>query len=70
MICFTAVFKSVVDGATNELYNCFPDHREKYIPDVISGDFDSAKQEYIDWYENLVRLKSKGHEFLPNQLYV
>lgn len=58
-----AVFKATIDGGTNELYDNMASQRDKYIPDIITGDFDSARSEVLQFY------KEKGAEIIstPDQ---
>ncbi|GAB1600357.1 thiamin pyrophosphokinase 1-like [Argonauta hians] len=44
-----AVLKVFVDGAANEVYNNLS--KEDYIPDIITGDFDSIKPEVKEYYQ-------------------
>ena len=54
-ICLlTACLKAVVDGGINELYNCPDLVTDQFIPDFISGDFDSAKPEVLEYYRKKV----------------
>ncbi|KAJ8307294.1 hypothetical protein KUTeg_015378 [Tegillarca granosa] len=50
---FTALYKVIVDGATNELYTCTSGNLD-FIPDLITGDFDSAKPELLNFYKEKV----------------
>ena len=43
-----------MDGAANRLYNCHEMDKDSYIPDFISGDFDSAPEEILDYYKSKV----------------
>ncbi|XP_069138401.1 thiamine pyrophosphokinase 1-like isoform X1 [Argopecten irradians] len=54
-----ANFKVTVDGGTNVLYDSVMAERDLYIPDLISGDFDSIKAEVAQFY------KTKGVEVEP-----
>ena len=54
-----ARLKVVVDGASNELYKCSDLPREQFLPDIISGDFDSAEAKVLDYY------KDKGVTIIP-----
>ncbi len=43
------------DGGINRLYDLFKDNnteREKYTPNFIIGDFDSAKTKAMDYYQS------------------
>lgn len=55
-----ASFKVTVDGGTNELYDnsSRPDLR---LPDIITGDFDSAREEVLQFY------KDKGVEVIQTE---
>lgn len=59
-----ALYKVTVDGAINELYKCTSGSTD-YIPDLITGDFDSAKPEFLKLY------KEKGSSVIktPDQNY-
>ncbi|KAJ8307014.1 hypothetical protein KUTeg_015098 [Tegillarca granosa] len=48
-----ASYKVIVDGATNELYRCTSGNLD-FIPDLITGDFDSAKPELLNFYKEKV----------------
>ncbi|KAK2166943.1 hypothetical protein LSH36_33g04044 [Paralvinella palmiformis] len=54
-----ACLKAVVDGGINELYNCPDLVTDQFIPDFISGDFDSAKPEVLEYY------RKKDVELIP-----
>lgn len=60
-----AKLKVTVDGGTNELYNNTEDERDKYIPHLITGDFDSVQPNVLQYY------KEKNVEILetPDQDY-
>lgn len=60
-----ASFKMTVDGGTNHLYNTFVNDRELYVPDLITGDFDSIRCKVKKYYEE------KGVEVIktPDQNY-
>jgi hypothetical protein len=46
--------KVCADGGVNRLYNHFNvDEREKYIPDFIAGDLDSAESHVLQHYRSL-----------------
>ncbi|OWF46943.1 thiamin pyrophosphokinase 1-like isoform X2 [Mizuhopecten yessoensis] len=61
-----ATLKATVDGGTNVLYDSVKADRDLYIPDLISGDFDSIRPEVSEFY------KSKGVEIVstPDQDYI
>ncbi|XP_025080714.1 thiamin pyrophosphokinase 1-like isoform X1 [Pomacea canaliculata] len=46
-----SLFKAVSDGAADKLLECMEDENEKFTPDLISGDFDSATKSVIDYYK-------------------
>ncbi|XP_076087176.1 thiamine pyrophosphokinase 1-like isoform X3 [Mytilus galloprovincialis] len=46
-----ALLKVAVDGGANHLYNTHVHNREKYLPDLITGDFDSIQPEVKSYYE-------------------
>lgn len=54
-----AQVRAVIDGAINELFNCPDLARDQFMPDFISGDFDSAKPEVLEYY------RKKGVEIIP-----
>ncbi|KAK3085555.1 hypothetical protein FSP39_005263 [Pinctada imbricata] len=49
----------VTDGAANRLYEYLGTERDNYIPQRLSGDFDSIKPEVKQFY------KDKGSEIIP-----
>ena len=49
-----AVVKATIDGGTNELYDNTEKERDSYIPDIITGDFDSARPEVLQFYKEKV----------------
>lgn len=53
-IIISAVFKACADGGTNELYDNTADDRDNYLPDLISGDFDSVRDEVLQFYKEKV----------------
>ncbi|XP_060597490.1 thiamin pyrophosphokinase 1-like [Ruditapes philippinarum] len=58
-----AVYKACVDGGTNELYDTLGEQRGEHVPDIITGDFDSARADVLQFY------KDKGVEIIntPDQ---
>lgn len=46
-----ATIKVTVDGGTNELYYCTGCERDDYIPDIITGDFDSIHSRALHYYK-------------------
>ena len=48
------MFTAATDGAVNQLSKIFAHKKEEYLPDLISGDFDSADPETIDYYKSKV----------------
>ncbi|CAH1773541.1 unnamed protein product [Owenia fusiformis] len=54
-----AVLTACVDGGTNELYKHTVQDFPQLVPDIISGDFDSAVADVLQYY------KSKGCEIIP-----
>ncbi|KAK7092324.1 hypothetical protein V1264_008085 [Littorina saxatilis] len=46
-----SLFKAVTDGGINRLFTCFDGQQDKYIPDLITGDFDSATRPVLDFYQ-------------------
>ena len=43
-----------VDGGTNELYNNTGEEREMFMPDLITGDFDSIYPHVLQYYKEKV----------------
>eukprot|EP00058_Branchiostoma_floridae_P027198 XP_002612689.1 hypothetical protein BRAFLDRAFT_229265 [Branchiostoma floridae] len=60
-----AVLKAVTDGGVNRLHHTTKNNPESWIPDLITGDFDSASSENLQYY------KDKGSEVIctPDQDY-
>ena len=55
LLCFiSALFKAVTDGGTDRLFSCVEGERNNYIPDIITGDFDSATRSVLDFYRQKV----------------
>ena len=54
VIFILAVVKATIDGGTNELYDNTEKQRDSYIPDIITGDFDSARPEVLHYYKEKV----------------
>lgn len=46
-----SVFKAVTDGGVDRLYTCCDGEHDKYLPDIITGDFDSATKKVLDFYK-------------------
>uniref|UniRef100_A0A8C4QN85 Thiamine pyrophosphokinase 1 n=1 Tax=Eptatretus burgeri TaxID=7764 RepID=A0A8C4QN85_EPTBU len=49
-----AVIKVCVDGGANRLHDLAGSERERFIPDFISGDLDSAFPTVLEFYKNKV----------------
>ena len=50
-----ALFRVAVDGGVNQiLASVAKDDYDKYIPDLITGDFDSAQTHILDYYKDRV----------------
>jgi len=54
IVILPAIYRASVDGATNHLYNK-PD-RDKYIPNIITGDFDSVNTDVLQYYKTKVNV--------------
>ena len=50
----SALFKAVTDGGLDRLRLCVEGEEDNYIPDIITGDFDSATQSAVDFYSQKV----------------
>ncbi|RUS77877.1 hypothetical protein EGW08_014351 [Elysia chlorotica] len=54
-----SVLTAATDGAVNQIGHCFSDKKEEFLPNLISGDFDSADPETLEFY------KSRNVEIVP-----
>ncbi|XP_076437066.1 thiamine pyrophosphokinase 1-like [Babylonia areolata] len=45
-----SVFRAVTDGGIDRLMSCVEAEKDLYIPDVITGDFDSASKSALEYY--------------------
>ncbi|XP_074653116.1 thiamine pyrophosphokinase 1-like [Tubulanus polymorphus] len=45
-----SLFKAVTDGGINQLFEAVGNDLDSYLPDLISGDFDSASPKILDIY--------------------
>lgn len=54
-----ALIRASVDGGTNHLYDVFKDDLDAFLPDIITGDFDSIQDTVKKFYQD------KGVEFVP-----
>ncbi|GFR74424.1 thiamin pyrophosphokinase 1-like protein [Elysia marginata] len=52
-------FTAATDGAVNQLCKTFSENKEEFLPNLISGDFDSADPETVEYY------KSRNVEIVP-----
>ena len=58
-----------VDGGTNHLYNTFVNDRELYVPDLITGDFDSIRCKVKKYYEEKVGVHTNISTYLTLSMY-
>lgn len=58
-LCNIASVKSYTDGGSSQVFNVVGEEQEKYLPDYISGDFDSVDPDILNFY------KEKGVEIIP-----
>lgn len=58
-LCNIASVKSYTDGGSSQVFNVVGEEQEKYLPDYISGDFDSVDPDILNFY------KGKGVEVIP-----
>ncbi|RMX42416.1 hypothetical protein pdam_00004894 [Pocillopora damicornis] len=58
-LCNIASVKSYTDGGSSQVFNIVGEEQEKYLPDYISGDFDSVDPDILNFY------KGKGVEIIP-----
>ncbi|XP_032807461.2 thiamine pyrophosphokinase 1 [Petromyzon marinus] len=58
-----SLIRACADGGANALYKCMGNSRDRFIPDFISGDFDSIEKAVQEYY------KEKGSYFIetPDQ---
>ncbi|BFZ06368.1 hypothetical protein BsWGS_09407 [Bradybaena similaris] len=54
-----SLFTAVTDGGVNQLHRSLGDQKDKYIPNIITGDFDSAEPAILDYY------KKKDVDIIP-----
>ncbi|XP_059173979.1 thiamin pyrophosphokinase 1-like [Physella acuta] len=47
-----SAFTAVTDGGVNRLHKSFCDQKDEYLPNVITGDFDSASPAVLEYYKN------------------
>ncbi|XP_022088400.1 thiamin pyrophosphokinase 1-like isoform X2 [Acanthaster planci] len=46
-----SVLKAAADGGSNRLYECMMGNHQSYIPDLVTGDFDSIRPEVLLYYQ-------------------
>lgn len=51
---YSALFRASVDGGTNHLYDVFKDDLDAFLPDIITGDFDSILDTVKKFYQDKV----------------
>lgn len=47
-----ATVRACTDGAINVLYDCVDSAKEEFLPDFVSGDFDSARPEVLQFFRD------------------
>ncbi|KAK3785049.1 hypothetical protein RRG08_038001 [Elysia crispata] len=47
-----SMLTAATDGAVNQLCKIFSDNKDDFLPDIISGDFDSADPGILEYYKN------------------
>lgn len=62
------LFTAVTDGAVNQLQCSLGDEKDKYIPNIITGDFDSAEPAVLDYYKKKVVFNSLNTELEKREL--
>ena len=60
-----ATLRAVTDGAVNLLHSSKSIDLQKHPPHIISGDFDSAKLELLEFYRQQVRCHSASSYYSP-----
>ncbi|CAL1530772.1 unnamed protein product [Lymnaea stagnalis] len=47
-----STFTAVTDGGVNRLHKSFGDKKDEFLPNIITGDFDSATSATLEYYKN------------------
>ena len=58
-VIFSASFIAVVDGAINAIHQSSPEKAPTIIPHLITGDFDSAEPDILNYYRQKVRVNQR-----------
>ena len=61
LILDLVLFRASVDGGTNHLYNVSKDDPDAFLPDLITGDFDSIQDSVKQFY-----LEKVSHGYISN----
>jgi len=64
LVLIEGVFTAVTDGAVNRLVKNYGDRKDEFIPTIVTGDFDSASPDNLDYYRNKVYLYCESYLFL------
>ncbi|KAH9507418.1 cAMP-dependent protein kinase subunit [Bulinus truncatus] len=48
-----SIYTAFVDGGVNRMYLGLGNIKDQYVPNIITGDFDSVNPEFLDFYKNM-----------------